>query len=316
MLKKKAIRKIGVTTITVFLILCVYVMPSSIKKEEVLKTNVEVEEITNVSKCNIYLLNKDNLLVRTTTLSFNDKTIEDKVRTIIDSLTTKKEDIVPNGLNTLIPKNTKILGINIDEGIVSINFSKELLDIEEEIEEILVEAISYSLLELDNINGVSIYVNGDNISNLLSTKVPSIITKDFGINKAYNITSSKDVLKYVIYYLEEIDNKKYYVPITRYVNDSRDKIKVIIENLSSSYIYESNLMSFLNHNTKLINYEINNDIMVLNFNNSIFMNNNSILEEVVYSIGYSVFDNYNVKELIFKVDNKEVLKKTVKDLNK
>ena len=165
MLKKRAYRKILVTTLTVFLILCIYLMPSSINKEQVLKTNVEVEEIDRVSKSNIYLLDKSNLLVKTTTISYKSDSLEDKIRTIINSLTSKGDNYTPNGLSTIIPKNTKILGIKIDEGIVQINFSKEILDIEEEIEEILIEAISYSILELNGINGVSIYVDGENITN-------------------------------------------------------------------------------------------------------------------------------------------------------
>ena len=36
------------------------------------------------------------------------------------------------------------------------------------------------------------------------------------------------VQKFVVYYMEEIEKEKYYVPITKYVNDDRDKIKVII----------------------------------------------------------------------------------------
>ena len=178
----------------------------------------------------------------------------------------------------------------------------------------MIEAISYSILELNGINGVSIYVNGENIRNLVSSKIPSIITKDFGINKSYSLDSNKNVLKYVVYYIEKIDKDKYYVPITRYVNENRDKIKVIIENLSSSYIYEPNLISFLDYNTNLINYEINNDTMVLNFNNSIFINDDNILEEVVYSLAYSVFDNYNVNDLVIKVEGKEILKKAKKEL--
>ena len=54
--------------------------------------------------------------------------------------------------------------------------------------------------------------------------------------------------------------------------------------------------------------------MTLNFNNSIFISDGKLLEEVVYPVMYSVFDNYNVKEVIIKEKNKEILKKTRKEL--
>ena len=90
------------------------------------------------------------------------------------------------------------------------------------------------------------------------------------------------------------------------MNNPEDKIKIIIESLSSSYIYEPNLVSYLNNKTELINYEINDDIMMLNFNNSIFIGDGNILEEVVYTISNSVFDSYDINRVIFNVDNKVV----------
>ena len=70
----------------------------------------------------------------------------------------------------------------------------------------------------------------------------------------------------------------------------------------------------LDKNIKLMDYEINNDIMILNFNTSIFMEKDNILEEVIYSISYSVFANYDVNEVVFKVNNEEIAKKSLKDI--
>jgi len=115
----------------------------------------------------------------------------------------------------------------------------------------------------------------------------------------------------VVYYLEEIENNKYYVPVTSYINDDEEKIKIIIESLSSNYIYEPNLISLLDSKTELINYEIDDDVMHLNFNNSIFMGESNILEEVVYTISNSVFDNYDVNKIVFNVENEKI-----KEVNK
>ena len=74
------------------------------------------------------------------------------------------------------------------------------------------------------------------------------------------------------------------------------------------------MISLLDKSIKLVDYEINNDVMILNFNNSIFIDKDKILEEVVYSISYSVFANYDVNEVVFKVNNEEILKKSIKNL--
>ena len=122
------------------------------------------------------------------------------------------------------------------------------------------------------------------------------------------LKSFNDISKIVIYYVDIENNDNYYVPITKYINDDRDKIKIIIDELSSNYVYESNLISLLDKNIKLLDYEIKNDIMTLDFNNSIFLNDEKVVEEVIYS----VFANYDVSALIFKANGQEIYKKSTK----
>lgn len=66
-------------------------------------------------------------------------------------------------------------------------------------------------------------------------------------------------------------------------------------------------MSFLNQDTKLLDYRLEDNEMVLNFNDAIFTKENQVLEEVVYTISYSVFDNYDVDRLVIQVDGEEIL---------
>lgn len=313
MLKRKAIKKIMVTTLTICLLLAIYLMPSSIPSNDE-KKNMKVKYSDNIEKINIYLLNNDSLLVKATTVIDKDKELIEKAKSVLNNLIDSSNDLLPNGLNGIIPKKTKILDIYHTEGIIDINFSKEILGIDDIKKDKMLEAITFSLLEIDGVNGVKIKADGKDINGLLGDDLPEIFTKDYGINKKYDIKRRKDIQKVVIYYIEEINDEKYYVPITKYVDDNREKISIIIDDLSSSYIYEPNLVSYLNQNTELINYELDSDTMILNFNTSIFMDDKEILEEVVYSIGYSVFDNYDVKEVIFQVNNEEILKKTLKDI--
>lgn len=314
MLKRKALKKIMITTLTVCLLLAIYLMPSNDIVNN-LNSKVKVKYSDSVQKINIYLLNDENLLVRTVTMIDRDKQLIDKAKCVLNNLIDSSNDLLPNGLNGVIPKKTKILDINHTEGIVNVNFSQELLNIDSNKKEKMLEAITFSLLEIEGVGGVVIKVDGADINTIWKDdKLPSVFTKDYGINKKYDIKRTKDIQKVVIYYIEEIDKEKYYVPITKYVDDNREKISIVIDDLSSNYIYEPNLVSYLNQKTELINFEVDSDTMILNFNTSIFMSDKEILEEVVYSISYSVFDNYDVDEVVFKVNNEEILKKALKDI--
>ena len=64
------------------------------------------------------------------------------------------------------------------------------------------------------------------------------------------------------------------------------------------------------------NYELKDDKMYLTFNEYILDNleEKNILEEVIYSIGLSVMDNYKVKDVVFLINGEEIVKSVVKTL--
>ena len=83
---------------------------------------------------------------------------------------------------------------------------------------------------------------------------------------------------------------------------------MIIDELSTSPIYETNLMSYLDTNVVLKDYSLEENQLKLNFNEAILSDNKHILEEVIYTLGLSMEDNYDVKEVILMVDNQEIYK--------
>ena len=300
MLKKRALRKIFITTLTAFILLVLYSIPNINKDEEVLKTNLEVEYITGIGTNNIYLLDKNNYLVKTKILlDTSDK--KEQIKLLLKNLTKNSNSKFPEGLTAPIPENTKVLSINYDEEYVSIDFNSKLLKLDDILKERMIESIVYSIMDLGNIKGVIISVNDEVIDGY-----EKVLDKSIGINKKYDIKSRENINKVVVYYLEDINDNKYYVPVTKYLNDSRDKVKIIVDELTSSYIYEPNLMSFLNSNAELIDYKEQENIMTLNFNNAIFDSNSKVEEEVKYTLAYSVFDNYDVNQVLIQVDGKNI----------
>lgn len=308
MLKKKAIRKIFITTLTAFILLVAYSIPNMVDEEKTIKTNLEVEYITGIGTNHIYLLDKNNYLVKTNIL-LDKKNKEEQIKLLLNNLIQSDNAKFPEGLKATIPANTKIIDIIYDEGYVTINFSKKFLNVEDSLKDRMIESIVFSIMDLGEIKGVIIEVEEEILKDY-----NKVLDKNIGINKKYDIKSRKNINKVVIYYLEDIDNNKYYVPVTRYLNDDRDKIKIIIDELTTSYIYEPNLMSFLNSNTKLIDYEEKENVMSINFNNAIFDKDNKIVEEVQYTLAYSIFDNYDVNQILFQVDGKNIDTIGIKDL--
>jgi len=282
MLRKKALSKIFITTLSMFIILTIYTIPNTNNK--VLRTNLELEDITNLSTNKIYLLNKDNYLVKTDIFIENNN-----IEKIINYLKVDNNKL-PISLNGYIPKNTKLLDYNLDENYLMLNFSKELLNTNNK--ELMITGIVYSLLELDNINKISILVDNE--------VVYSNLDKNIGINKEYLYTNRNNIDKVVIYY---IDYNNYYVPVTKYLNNNKDKIEVIIEELKNS---NKDLISYLDNKVELINYKEESNVLFLNFNAYLKDSNEEITEKVLNEIAYSVFDNYDVNMVNFEINSKKL----------
>lgn len=306
MLKSKAIRKIFITTLSLFIFLFVYSLPT-LDDSYVLRTNLEIESTTGLATDNIYLLNEDGYLVKSRVL-LEGTTLEDKIKEILEQLIISDDNHFPKGLFAYIPKNTKVLNVLCGEGKVTVDFSSQFLDMDVHEEKQIISGIVFSILDLDDIEEVIILVEGTILSEYPNTKekLSSPLNKNIGINQEYALTSREDVSKVVIYYLSRINDEMYYVPVTKYLNDSRDKIKIIIDELSTSYIYEPNLMSFLHSKVELLDYYEQENVLFLNFNKFLFDSEDKVLEEVLYSISYSVFDNYDVSMVMFEVDNQYV----------
>lgn len=317
MLKNITMKKIALATILLFICFLFVLFP---KDEDKVSLKGESVEYTNGNATHeIFMVNKDNYVARTNVL-LNENDIEKKVREVLEYLIIdgKKESGVPNGFRSIIPSGTEIKSIKLVDGLLKINFSKEILDISKELEEKMLESIVYSLTSIDGVKGILIYVEDELLTMLPKTKInlPSILTRDIGINKDYDVTDTKNITKTTIYYVSKNNDSYYYVPVTKVNNSNKEKVKVIIDELSSGPIYEDNLMSFMNLNTELEKYELKEDKMYLTFNDYILDNleEKNILEEVIYSIGLSIMDNYNVKDVVFLINGDEIVKSVIKTL--
>lgn len=309
MLKKLGLRKLAVTTSALFIIGLIYLFPSNNEELKIEKniTYIEPDEIYEV-----YLVDQNDY-VSMVTLPLDSTELIDILKEKIEYLIIdgKKQEEVPNGFKPIIPEGTEILDLKVEENTVTINFNENIKNIRQEDEEKMIEAIVYTLTNESNIDKVYIKINGETLERLPNSNklLPIPLDRSYGINKFYDFNSLYGLTKTTIYYVSNNGDLTYYIPVTKVTNDDREKITVIIDELKSNVIYQSNLSSYLNANAELEEYEIIEDAMHLSFNDKIFdsLINQNILEEVEYSISLSVKDNYDVNEVIFYVNDNLIM---------
>lgn len=287
--------KIFVSTLVFGLLVLFYLVPSPSFDMEV------VEEENKKGKENVvYLLDEDNYVSRV--ISYYEESD-------IEALIREKIKILINGdkslgkFYSLIPKNTILKDVKVKKDSVYLNFNKEFLSVNKYLEESMIEAIVFSLTEINGINNVYINVDSKKLTKLPNSgrEIPYPLTRSFGINKKYDLNSLNELDKTIVYFVKTCDEVEYYVPVTKVSNTSGSKIDIIIEELKSTVNAQENLNSYVSSNIELVDSEITDEKVNLIFNDFIFSDASSkvILEEVKYVVSQSVFENINVKEVIF-----------------
>ncbi len=318
MIKKLITKKILVSTAAIFALSLIYIMPS--QNYDKIEPEQELKYVDNdIITSKIYLLNKNDMLGRTEVV-VNSNQVQEKARELLEILINggEGESKIPNGFKGILPSETKINTIEYDNNVLKVDFSSELLDVKAELEEKVIEAIVYTLTSIDEVEQIIIYVDGDILNKLPQTGkiIPPTLDRQFGINKEYQLTSTNDIKQVTVYYVDKYNDNYYYVPVTKYLNDERDSIQIVIDELTSSNLSNPNLMSFINDNTKLLSVEQSDNVLTLDFNNYIFddVENRAILEEVLYTISLSAGDNYDIDQVVFTNNNEEITQILIKTL--
>lgn len=319
MIQRMLYKKIAVATSLLLVILMLYLIPSN-KNEIKMKERFEYVYPKEIDT--IYLLDSYDKISRTEISVNKDDEIE-KVKELMEGLTIngRKQDKIPNGFKGLLPIGTKVIDASLKEGILRINLSKEFNNIKINMEEKAIEAITYTLTSIEGVDKIEILVEGEKLEYLPNSKkqLPKYLDRKYGINKEYELTTLGDIDSYTVYYVMNYNEMIYYTPVTKYVNkQGEDKVKIIIDELASNLAYQSNLMSYLDNNIKLLDYEIVDNTIKLDFNEAILsdITSGKILEEVKYTIGLSLCDELNVKEVVFIVDDQEISTFSLKSIEK
>lgn len=301
MLKRKALNRIFLTTVVFFVVFTLYNL------KEISNNDIS-KESSNTKEETIYTLNDDNYVSKTSVYVSKVLTLEDKIREKLEIMIEKnnKNALLPSYFNPILPENTKVLDVVVEDSLVKVYFSKELMNITEEQSEKMIEAIVYTITN-ENILGVEIYVNGSMLKYVPHTdkELPTVLTKDIGINKTYEIFNSSDISKIVMTYYTNSDNNYYEVPVTKYVNDKREKLEIIFEELESSSL-DKNLINLLD-NIKINSYKIYDNKIAIDINKEL----SNEEENLVFK---SIFDNYDKEKVEIFVNEVKNIEKTKKDI--
>lgn len=300
MLKKFTFKKIAITTLLLLLAIILYNYPEEIN---------EIQEKSYDNKIDIFLID-ENDFVALTKIKTDSENVNDKIVSIINALILDKDnENIPQGFKGVLSKDTKLNSFDLNDGLLKLDFNKSLLETSEENENKMIEALVFSLTTLKEVQKIMIFVDGVRLNELPQThkKLDLYLDRSYGINKVVDISTFNNTNLVTVYYLNKYHDEYYFVPVSFVSNDNSDKIEIIINNLKSNKT-NGNLLSYLDYQVELMNYEKRENEFVLDFNNVLinYLNDSKLMEEVKYAISYSIYDTYGIQNVIFMVDSLKI----------
>ncbi len=300
MLKKFTFKKIAITSLLLLLAIILYNYPEEIN---------HISEPENKKSIDIYLIDNNNYVALTKKI-INDSESSDLIENIINSLIiNENNENLPQGFKAIIPEGTKLIDYELKDGLLKINFNKNFLDVSQENENKMIEALIFSLTTIKEVKNIMIFVEGERLLKLPNSNktLDLYLNRNYGINKIVDINSFHDTSMVTIYYLSK-NNDYYYVPVSYISNNQNDKIEIIINNLKSNKLNHTNLLSHLNYHVELMNYEATEQEVLLDFNelllNSVY--NGKLKEEVKYALTYSIHDTLGIENVVFMVNSTKI----------
>ncbi len=267
------------------------------------------EATTETVKRDLYLIDNSGLVVPyTVDLPKTDSA----ARQVLEYLVAggPLNEILPDGFRAVIPQDT-VVDVKLEDGTITADFSKEFGTYNPEDEAKILQAITWTLTQFDNVNNVVISVNGYKLDEMPvnSTPIPTDLSRADGINidnsGVVDITNSRPV---TLYFYVQNEDAEYYVPVTKRIeNTGDDRVSAVVNALIDGPKMSSNLISEIHQDVKLLGAKVEDGNVTLDFNEAIFgsFNEKMISKHVINSLVLSLTEQPEVKSVAITVNGSE-----------
>lgn len=221
-----------------------------------------------------------------------------------------REELVYYGVYPVIPENTEILGIDVRDGIATIDFNKYLLNYDSALtERNIVTSIVYIMTEFETIERVRILINGypQGILKYGTDLERPLGREDVMINGDFALTPT-DMVKVDVFLMRQANiGFTYPVPLSVADTTDADNLPEILVKQLLDTKSEGGLVSEIPQDVALLEASISNGIITLNFNER-FMNYGGTMREegILKQLAYTLRQCNGIRRMKIMVAGREV----------
>ncbi|WP_138415458.1 GerMN domain-containing protein [Aquibacillus sediminis] len=271
------------------------------------------EQATDTVQRQLYLLDENGMVApQTLDLPKTDSVAQQSVEYLIKG--GPVTEYLPNGFEAVLPSGTEVLGADMEEeGTLIVDVSKEFAEYRPEDEQKIIEAMTYTLTQFDNVERVKLWINGYEQTEMPvnGTPISNGYSRANGINivndEPVDLMDSKAV---TLYYPSQQDENFYHVPVTKHIEmeDDADSYQKIVQALVDGPALDLDLLNVFNSDVTLMEEPTYEDgVLSLTFNENILNNveEGSVSDEVMETLVLTLTEQSGVDAIEVNVDGVE-----------
>ncbi|SDP01561.1 GerMN domain-containing protein [Halobacillus sp. SY10] len=221
-------------------------------------------------------------------------------------------NLLPNGFEAVLPAGTEILGVNAKEdGTLVVDVSEEFKNYAAEDEEKILQAMTYTLTQFENVKRIKLWINGheQQVMPVDGTPISKGVSRADGIN--HSVGNNTDIMNseaVTVYFPAQNGEQVYQVPVTTRVAKGSDEYTAMVQALLEGPELGSALMNPFNEGAELVNSKLENGVLTVSFNENILTSveeQPSLSDAALASLVMSLTDQADIESVEVHVDGTE-----------
>ncbi|MCR3922115.1 MAG: GerMN domain-containing protein [Firmicutes bacterium] len=209
------------------------------------------------------------------------------------------------GFKPLLPAGTTVLGLSVRDGLARVDFSEEFLSYPPEYERFIINGLTYTLTEFSTISKVETLVENEHPLLPGDTATDEPFTREFGLN--LEISSDVDdfaqTQRVVLYFLYELDDRIFYVPVSRVVKEPEDWLKAVAEELLRGPVLGGTLFSAVPRGLTLQNVQVQGSKVILRLSGQVAVGGGQVaVDRFRHQLGLTFTDINGITEVEVLLD--------------
>ncbi|MFJ5717235.1 GerMN domain-containing protein [Neobacillus sp. NPDC093127] len=274
----------------------------------------EKGQVENTVKTELYLIDENGYVVpQTLNLPKTTSVAKQALEYLVANGAVT--NMLPNHFRAVLPEDT-VPTVDISkDGVATVDFSKEFKNYQPEDEMKILQSVTWTLTQFNNINSVKLKMNGHELTEMPvnGTPISEHLSRASGINldttDVVDITNTKPL---TVYYVGGEEGSYYFVPVTRRVsNNEKDNYVAVVNQLIKGPSGKSPLVSEFMSDVKLLEAPKYADgTVTLNFNKNIFggLEDKEISQSLLDALVLSLTEQNGVEKVAVQVDGKADIK--------